>query len=159
MRGISHSFDGDAMSTDTDIQRTAQENLAAFLDRPHLARLATAGSESLQPHVVPVWYLWDGTAVWISSYRSTRKIKELTRNPKCAVLIDAQESQNGLTAVLFEGQAELVTQPLDFLQEMTKRIYIRYLGDQGVLAADPQEWIHSPENMLIKLIPSFTRTW
>ena len=147
------------MSTDINIERTSQEKMKAFLDHPHLARLATVDPESHQPHVVPVWYLWDGEAVWISSYRSTRKIKELTRNPKCAVLIDAQESQDGVTAVLFEGQAELVTQPFDFLQEMTRRIYIRYLGPEGVLAADPQEWIHSPENLLIKVTPGFTRTW
>ncbi len=147
------------MSTDTNVELTTQEKMNAFLNHAHLARLATVSPDTLQPHVVPVWYLWDGAAVWISSYRSTRKIKELARNPRCAVLVDSQESLDGMTAVLFEGQAELVTEPLDFLQEMTTQVYIRYLGPEGVLAADPQEWIHSPENLLVKVTPSFTKTW
>ena len=48
-----------------------------FLSQPHIGRLAT--TDGLQPHVVPVWYEWDGQGVWISSFRSTRKIKELQR--------------------------------------------------------------------------------
>ena len=147
------------MSTEMNLELTNREKMSAFLNHAHLARLATVSPDTLQPHVVPVWYLWDGSAVWISSYRSTRKIKELTRNPKCAVLVDSQESLDGMTAVLFEGQAELVTEPFDFLKEMTTQVYIRYLGPEGVLAADPQEWIHSPENLLIKVTPSFTKTW
>ncbi len=30
-----------------------------FLTQPHIARMATADKEG-HPHVVPVWYAWDG---------------------------------------------------------------------------------------------------
>ena len=42
-----------------------------------LDRLATANPRTLQPHVVPVWFWWDGTSLWISAFSSTRKVKEL----------------------------------------------------------------------------------
>jgi hypothetical protein len=35
----------------------------------------------------------------------------------------------------------------------------RYLGAEGVLAPDPQSWIASPENLLVKLTPSKIMSW
>ncbi|MCO6451316.1 MAG: pyridoxamine 5'-phosphate oxidase family protein [Caldilineales bacterium] len=130
-----------------------------FLARPLLARLGTANTETNQPHVTPVWYLWDGGCLWISVYSSTRKGRELLANPRCSVVIDVEDSGLSLKAVLFEGAAELVTGPNDFMRSMFTRIYSRYLGPDGVLAAEPQEWIHSSENLLVKLTPEKTYTW
>lgn len=62
-----------------------------FLSRPLLARLATASPE-VQPHVVPVWFLWEDGFIWVSSYRSTRKITDLERNPKYAIVIDVEQA-------------------------------------------------------------------
>ena len=38
-------------------------------------------------------------------------------------------------------------------------IYKRYLGEEGVLEKDPQEWIADRHNMLIKLTPEKVITW
>ncbi len=131
----------------------------AFLTAPLLARFATASPETLQPHVVPVWYEWDGATLWISSYESTRKIGELRDNPKCAVVMDVAESVDGVSAVVFEGQAELITEPREFVRDMALRIYTRYMGPEGVLAPDPQEWANSAENLIIKVTPEFVKVW
>jgi hypothetical protein len=58
-----------------------------------------------------------------------------------------------------EGEAELVTEPVDFVRAQTTWVYTRYLGPEGVLAADPQSWIASPENLLIKLTPAKILSW
>ncbi|MGC9395487.1 MAG: pyridoxamine 5'-phosphate oxidase family protein [Anaerolineae bacterium] len=131
----------------------------AFLAAPLLACFATVSPETLQPHVVPVWYDWDGEVMWISSYASTRKIGELRGNPKCAIVIDVAESVDGVSAVVFEGEAELIIGPRDFVRDMALRIYARYMGPEGVLAPDPQEWANSPENLIIKVTPSFVKVW
>jgi nitroimidazol reductase NimA-like FMN-containing flavoprotein (pyridoxamine 5'-phosphate oxidase superfamily) len=55
-----------------------------FLARPLIARMATAGTDG-RPHVVPVWYAWDGVTLWISSFASTRKVKQLRKNPYISV--------------------------------------------------------------------------
>ncbi|MBN1875262.1 MAG: pyridoxamine 5'-phosphate oxidase family protein [Anaerolineae bacterium] len=142
-----------------DVDPDRKYKLDAFLAGPLLARFATASATTLQPHVVPVWYLWDNSTLWISSYESTRKIGELQGNPKCAVIIDVAESQHGVSAVLFEGEAEILRGPRAFVEEMATRIYTRYLGPEGVLASDPQSWIYSPENLIIKLVPQFLKMW
>ncbi len=137
----------------------------AFLNHPLLARLATVNPQTLMPHVVPVWYGWDGESLWISAFRSSRKVKELLLNPNCSIVVDVKAElepgleAGGLTAVLFEGQAEVISAPQALVEEKTVWVYTRYLGAQGVLAPDPQSWINDPENLLIKLTPAFVRTW
>lgn len=129
-----------------------------FLARPILGRLATASPDG-QPHVVPVWFLWEEDTVWISSYRSTRKVIDLERNPKCALVVDVEEAMGGLTAVTLEGHAELVSTAVDEVKKRIERIYVKYLGEDGVLENDPQAWLNSPENVLIKLTPARIKTW
>ena len=147
------------MTDKDEANKSHAAKIEALLSEPLLARIATASTHDLQPHVVPVWFLWDGESVWISSYSSTRKIRELQCNPKCSIVVDTSHRVGGLSAVLFEGQAELVTEPREFVREMVTRVYTKYLSPEGVLAAEPQEWIYSPENLLIKLTPEKTVAW
>ena len=132
--------------------------ITEFLTRKLIGRLATALPDG-QPHVVPVWFLWDDGAIWISSYRSTRKVIDIERNNKCAIVIDIEKADGGLTAVMLEGTSELVDTPVINVKERIERIYIKYLGNDGVLEADPQTWLNSPENVLIKLTPTRMKTW
>ncbi len=130
----------------------------AFLNETRLARLATADADG-QPHVVPVWYLWDGESLWISTFQSTRKVRMLRQNPRCAVVVDDEREGLELRGVMMQGAAELVRAPREFVIDMSTRIYTRYLGEQGVLAAEPQSWIHDEENGLIRLKPERVVPW
>jgi nitroimidazol reductase NimA-like FMN-containing flavoprotein (pyridoxamine 5'-phosphate oxidase superfamily) len=133
--------------------------IEAVLAEPVLARLATTNPKTLQPHVVPVWFMWDGENIWISSFVSTRKIRELKINPQGAVLIESKQEGGKLTAVLLEGEVELVTQPRQTVSEIATRIYVRYLGKAGVLEPEPQSWLVDPENLLIRLTPRRIISW
>jgi PPOX class probable F420-dependent enzyme len=129
-----------------------------LLTRPVLGRLATASREG-QPHVVPVWFLWEDDLLWISSFSSTRKNIDLQQNPKCAIVIDLEQAADGLTAVMLEGRAELVSEPRQAVHERIERIYAKYLGPEGLLEPDPQSWLNSPENLLIQFTPTRMKTW
>lgn len=134
------------------------EMLSEFLAQPLIARLATASPSTCRPHVVPVWFAWDGQSVWISAFRSTRKIKELQANPLCSIAIDTADSAVDFRGVVFEGAAELVTAPADFVQRKTEQVYARYLGEE-VRQPRYQSWIYDPENLLIRLNPQRTYSW
>jgi PPOX class probable F420-dependent enzyme len=55
-----------------------------------------------RPHSMPVWAVWDGAAVWFSSGRRSRKVRNLAADPRCVVTTeDASEP------VVIEGRAEL----------------------------------------------------
>ena len=130
-----------------------------FLAKPLLARMATTDPATLQPHVVPVWYGWDGTSLWIGTFRGTRKVKNLLRNPRISVVIDVDSTPAGLTAVIMEGEAEWVNEPRALMEEKTEWVYTRYLGPEGVKAQEPQSWIKDPAAMLIKLTPTWVKSW
>jgi len=129
-----------------------------FLARSLIARMATAGADG-RPHVVPVWYAWDGTALWISSFVSTRKVRQLRENPYLSVSVDVSGAGEKTSGVILEGAAELVTEPRELVAQHSTWIYTRYLGEDGVLAEEPQSWIYDPENLLIKLTPEEFFVW
>lgn len=143
--------------------KLTKTQLDAFLEHPNLARLSTAVPSKddpryFQPHTTPVWFLWDGSSLYISAFTSTRKVKEVRRNPYIAVLVDLAEAADGVTAVLMEGKAAWITDPAT-VQEMSRAIYTHYMGPEGVLASNPQSWIVDPENSIIKLTPQKVFTW
>jgi len=133
--------------------------IEAVLSEPVLARLATTNPKTMQPHVVPVWFAWDGESIWISSFSSTRKIRELKKNPRGAVLIESKQEGGQLQAVLLEGSVELVSEPRQRVSELASKIYLRYLGPEGLKDAEPQSWLSDPENVLIKLTPERIMSW
>lgn len=139
--------------------KLSQQEIDSFLSKPIIARIATSSSDTHRPHVVPVWFSWDGKSIWISSYRSTKKVEDLKTNPYCSIVIDEAESGVDFQAVVLEGKAEFVEQPADQVKEKITHIYTHYLGPAGVLASDPQEWINDPENLLIKLTPEKIISW
>jgi nitroimidazol reductase NimA-like FMN-containing flavoprotein (pyridoxamine 5'-phosphate oxidase superfamily) len=141
------------------IQSDRRGLIEAVLAEPVLARLATTNPSTMQPHVVPVWFMWDGSNVWISSFMSTRKIRELKHNPQGAVLIESKQEGSKLTAVLLEGTVELVSVPREVVSNIASRIYVRYLGSEGVKDPEPQSWLNDPENLLIKLTPRRIISW
>lgn len=128
----------------------------AFLDQPLIGRLAT--TEGLQPHVVPVWYLWDGQGLWISSFRSTRKINHLRQNPRYSFVVDTDARGEDARGVLFEGQAQIIDDPA-LGPQRGFQIYARYLGEDGARKDEPQSWLHDPEHLLIYLDVEKIRVW
>ena len=83
-----------------------------FLSGRWIARLATIGRDGY-PLVTPLWYLWDGQCLYFNIARSRQSLRNLSRNPRCSVVIDMDERPlmgmrtNLAKAVLIVGDAEL----------------------------------------------------
>lgn len=129
-----------------------------FLSEPRIARMATANREG-QPHVVPVWYAWDGNTLWISAYADTRKVKDLQENPLISVAIDEVSLEGKTQAVILEGKAVLLYEPAELLKRQFTWIYSRYVGADHVSEPIYQDWINDPQNTLIKLTPNKIYVW
>jgi hypothetical protein len=133
---------------------TEQARMDAFLDKPQLlARVATVRPDG-RPHLVPVWYLWEAGSLWISSFCSTRHVKNLLADARCAISID-----EALGGVIFEGHVEILREPRAWVATQSEKIYTRYLGSEGVQAPEPQSWIYDDENLILKLTPEKKKVW
>ncbi len=144
------------MGEATSAVSMSKAELDAYLAQPLIARIATVRND--RPHVVPVWYDWDGQSIWIETGLNFQKHKNLMRNPNCAIVIDTTEGGLRFKGVIFEGKAELITEPVEFVRETVIRIYTRYLGEEGILAPTPQKMIQSP-HVIIKLTPERVISW
>jgi hypothetical protein len=68
------------------------------------------------------------------------------------------EAIDGVTAVLFEGKCDLIFEP-EAVAELSRIIYTRYMGEEGVKDPAPQSWIVDPENAILRLSPKKLLTW
>ncbi len=59
-----------------------------------------------RPHLVPVWFVWDGAAVLIFSKPAAQKVRNLRHNPQVMLALDSADE--GEDVVLLEGRAELL---------------------------------------------------
>jgi PPOX class probable F420-dependent enzyme len=59
-----------------------------------------------RPHLVPVWFWWDGAAILIFSKPAAQKVRNLRHNPQVMLALDSADE--GEDVVLLEGRAELL---------------------------------------------------
>ena len=76
----------------------------AFLAAGRTCRVATVGPDG-RPHVVPLWFAWDGTALWLYSITRSRRWADLVRDPRVAVVVDTGAEYAELRGVEIAGTA------------------------------------------------------
>jgi PPOX class probable F420-dependent enzyme len=76
----------------------------ALLRRMRDGVLATVGPAGA-PHLAPVWYLWDGAEIRISTPRTTQKVRDIAADPRVALCVDDQVCGEYLTLY---GDAEII---------------------------------------------------
>jgi PPOX class probable F420-dependent enzyme len=101
------------------IELSAQQE--TLLRRSRNGVLATVGPDG-SPHAAPVWYLWDGDEILISTPGTTQKIRDIERNPRVALCVDDQVAAEYLTLY---GQASIVTG--ERVTELTWPLLLSYL--------------------------------
>ena len=84
----------------------SDEELSSFLGEQHTCRFATTGPDG--PHVAPVWFVWDGQAIWVYSLTRSQRWANVSRDPRVAVVVDDGHHYHELHGVEIEGQATVV---------------------------------------------------
>jgi hypothetical protein len=87
-----------------DLSLTEPE-LESFLSDQRTVRLATSGPDGL-PHVVPLWYVWYDSTLFMNSTLGNVTIRNLHANPRVAGIVDDGERYEELRGVLLHGMVE-----------------------------------------------------
>jgi hypothetical protein len=96
-----------------------------FLDRPLVARLATAG-----PVVRPVWFLWEEETFWVLTGTWSRLERRLSADPSFELVVDTCDLVTGeVRQVIGRGVGSVV--PFDVPRG--RRKLVRYLGPREEL--------------------------
>lgn len=78
----------------------------AFRDLP-AGRVATVGPGGA-PHVAPVWFVWPGDAIYLSTRVGSTTWLNVEVDPRVAVLLDRGRDWTELAGAQIEGTAELL---------------------------------------------------
>ncbi len=122
----------------------------AFLRTQPVCRVATVGHGG-RPHVSPLWFVWDSSALWLYSLSRSQRWADLTADPRVSVVVDDGGANFGeLRGVELSGRVVVVgevtragaPQPeLDAPERMFTDKYgrMRYDDRHAWLRLDPQK--------------------
>jgi PPOX class probable F420-dependent enzyme len=128
------------------------DEITAFLDASparHVGMVGTVRGDGA-PHLVPVWYWYDGAAVYIWTGEERAWVRHLRRDPRVAFSV--QDQARPFAAVVMRGTAEVL--PAD--ATIVRRIAERYLPAAAVdryLAT----WAHL--HTMVRITPRHVCSW
>ena len=114
--------------------------------------LSTVRSDG-RPHLVPVWFLWDGSTVLIFSQPNNQKVRNLQHNQNVMLALDS--TNEGGDVVLFEGKAELLSAEETTLPPAYVEKYRQGLKDIGQTA----ESMAKSYSQAIRITPTKFISW
>ncbi|WP_327270158.1 pyridoxamine 5'-phosphate oxidase family protein [Streptomyces sp. NBC_01218] len=80
------------------------EERDAYLTERRTCRVASVGADG-RPHVGALWFVWDGTSIWLYSLTRSLRWSHLLRDPRVAVIVDDGDEYGELRGVELRGEA------------------------------------------------------
>ncbi len=106
------------------------EEVAAFLAEERTVTCATAGPRGW-PHLMPLWYVLreapagePGPRIWAWTYGPSQKVRNLQRDPRATLQVEAGEAYPELRGVMFECEV-VIHHDLDTVASLGAAILLR----------------------------------
>jgi PPOX class probable F420-dependent enzyme len=112
------------------------------------------------PHSMPMWFTTREGEIWVWTYGKSQKVRNLERDPRATLLVEAGEQYQELRGIQIEAEAELIRDTdrvLDFGKELTLR-YAEGIEELGPDAAAGLE-AQAPKRVAIRFRPQRTASW
>jgi hypothetical protein len=116
--------------------------VAAFLAGERTVTCATVGTRGW-PHLMPLWYVpretpsgEPGPRIWAWTYGVSQKVRNLERDPRATLQVEAAEEYQELRGVMLECET-IVHRELDLVTALGQDILLRNSVPRGV--APPAE--------------------
>ena len=86
----------------------ASARIRRFLEEEPVVWLSTVRPDGA-PHIVPIWFWWDGGALVVASKPGAQKVRNLRANP--SVMLALGDAEDDFDVGLVKGRAELLDRP------------------------------------------------
>jgi hypothetical protein len=110
--------------------RMSDTEVAAFLAGERTVTCATAGPRGW-PHLMPLWYVLrdppegePGPRVWAWTYAASQKVRNLERDPRVTLQVEAGEAYEKLRGVMLECEA-VIHRDLETVAPLGEAILLR----------------------------------
>ena len=105
-----------------------EAEVLAFLDEERVAVCATNGRDGF-PHLMPLWYVVRDGELWAWTFAKSQKVRNLERDPRATVQVEAGEEYQELRGVMLKCDVEVV-RDTDRVAELGLEIFRRYGGGE-----------------------------
>lgn len=78
-----------------------------FLAAERICRVSTIGADG-SPHTSALWFVWDGSAMWLNSLTKSQRWVNVVRDPRVSVLVDTGHDFGELRGVELVGRVAVV---------------------------------------------------
>jgi len=130
--------------------------LDEFLGAQRTYRVATVSAEGA-PHVSPLWFVWDGTSLWLYSITRSKRWAALRRDPRVAVVVDAGEEYGELRGVELSGTVEVVGEVPRTGEPNPELVKVERLFARKNFGLD--EMPHDGRHAWLRLTPDAIASW
>ena len=121
------------MAAIRDRIRMDTAELARFLHEERTVTCATVGRDGL-PHLMPLWYVVRGdTEIWAWTYAKSQKVRNLERDPRATLQVEAGERYEELRGAMLRTEAT-IHRDHDTVLALGMEIMLRYGDDPGEAA-------------------------
>jgi PPOX class probable F420-dependent enzyme len=139
-----------------EIEMTAEE-LRAFLAERMVMQCATAGPRGL-PHMVPLWFVTEGTDLVGWTYAKSQKARNLERDPRATIGLEDGVRYHELRGVMFECDVRLERDPAR-VEEYGLRLFDRYA--EGGVTPEIREMVakQAQKRIGLRFVPTRVVSW
>jgi len=122
------------------------DELDVFLGAERTCRMATIGPTG-EPHVTPLWFVWDGSSLWLNSLVRSQRWADVGQTPDVAVVVDAGVEFGDLRGVELTGRVAVVGEvprgadPVPELVEVERRYALKYAFADGFAPDGRHAWL------------------
>jgi hypothetical protein len=104
----------------------SDEEVAEFLAASRTVTCATNGRDGW-PHLMPLWYVLRAGELWAWTYAKSQKVRNLERDARCTLQVEAGTEYSELRGVMLACQA-VIHRELDDVAALGAEIATRYGG-------------------------------
>jgi PPOX class probable F420-dependent enzyme len=137
--------------------RMSDEEVLAFLDEERTVVCATNGREG-RPHLMPLWYVVRDGRLWSWTYAKSQKVRNLERDPRATLQVEAGVEYDVLRGVMLETDATIHRETED-VAALGVEIFTRYTG--GELGDDVRAMVlaQAPKRVAMEFVEHTRVTW
>jgi PPOX class probable F420-dependent enzyme len=131
----------------------ADDEVLAFLDEERTVVCATIGPSGW-PHLMPLWYIVRDGEVWAWTYAKSQKVRNLERDPRATLQVEAGDSYDQLRGVMLECET-VIHRETPVVQAFGEELAARYAGGLSPeLVA-----VQAPKRVALQFVERRRATW
>ena len=137
-----------------DATTLAAARIRGFLDSEPVVWMSTVRPDG-GPHIIPIWFSWDGDALVVFSKPGAQKVRNLQVHPE--VMLALGDPDDDFDVGLLEGRAELLDPPAAAMAVIAPHI-AKYRRRMTEIGLSPAEFVET-YSQVIRITPTRFLPW